>query len=171
MLGLALVWLARRTRRYVNLPLAVAALVVLVTLVVGTVGLLAVKQGVDTTRDGVYAATLSTAQARIAGFDAKSNESLTLIARGSGTAFEKAWQASSTRGQGRARRPRAEPGVLGPRARCRGPSTPGSHQQIRALDDAGDWEGAVDLATGRIPARATPRSPRSTPARTSSCPA
>ena len=30
-LGLALVWLARRTRRYVNLPLAAAALVVLVT--------------------------------------------------------------------------------------------------------------------------------------------
>ena len=95
MLGLALVWLARRTRRYVNLPLAAAALVVLVTLVVGTVGLLAVKEGVDTTRDGVYAATLSTAQARIAGFDAKSNESLTLIARGSGAAFEKAWQASN----------------------------------------------------------------------------
>ena len=93
-LGLALVWLARRTRRYVNLPLAAAGLVVLVTVVVGTVGLLAVKEGVDTTRDGVYAATLSTTQARIAGFDAKSNESLTLIARGSGAAFEKAWQDS-----------------------------------------------------------------------------
>ena len=32
------------------------------------------------------------AQARIAGFNAKSNESLTLIARGSGTAFETAWK-------------------------------------------------------------------------------
>ena len=37
-LGLALVWLARRTRRYVNLLLAAAALIVLVTLVVGAVG-------------------------------------------------------------------------------------------------------------------------------------
>ena len=94
-LALALVWLARRTRRYVNVPLAAGALVVLVTMVVGTVGLLAVKSDVDTTREGVYADTLSTARARIAGFDAKSNESLTLIARGSGASFEKAWQASA----------------------------------------------------------------------------
>ena len=111
---LALVWLARRTRRYVNLPLAAAALVVLVTMVVGTVGLLAVKGDVDTTRDGVYAATLSTAQARIAGFDAKSNESLTLIARGSGAAFEKAWQASSTAVNAELTELDAEPGVLRP---------------------------------------------------------
>ena len=34
-LVLALVWLARRTRRYVNVPLAAAALIVLVTLVLG----------------------------------------------------------------------------------------------------------------------------------------
>jgi hypothetical protein len=146
-LGLALVWLARRTRRYVNLPLAAAALIVLVTLVVGAVGLTGVKRQVDAARDGVYAATLSTAQARIAGFDAKSNESLTLIARGSGTAFEKAWQASDAA-------VKAELTELG-----RNPASasldplPWSgyasvHQQIRTLDDSGDWEGAVELATG-----------------------
>ena len=146
-LGLALVWLARRTRRYVNLPLAAAALVVLVTLVVGTVGLLAVKEGVDTTRDGVYAATLSTAQARIAGFDAKSNESLTLIARGSGAAFEKAWQASNAA-------VRAELAELGQNPASSGLSPlPWSeyaavHQQIRALDDGGNWDGAVDARDG-----------------------
>jgi hypothetical protein len=146
-LGLALVWLARRTRRYVNLPLAAAALVVLVTVVVGTVGLLAVKEGVDATRDGVYAATLSTAQARIAGFDAKSNESLTLIARGSGAAFEKAWQASDTVVRG-------ELAELGQNPASSGLSPlPWAeyaevHQQIRTLDESGDWDGAVTLATG-----------------------
>ena len=149
-LALALVWLARRTRRYVNVPLAAAALVVLVTLVVGTVGLLAVKGSVDATRAGVYAATLSTAQARIAGFDAKSNESLTLIARGSGAAFEKAWQASSAAVTAEIAQLEAEPGIRGP------DPLPWSdyatvHQKIRALDDGGDWEGAVELATGKGP--------------------
>lgn len=146
-LGLALVWLARRTRRYVNLPLAAAALIVLVTLVVGAVGLTGVKRQVDAARDGVYAATLSTAQARIAGFDAKSNESLTLIARGSGTAFEKAWQASDAA-------VKAELAELGQNPASSGlDPLPWSdytsvHQQIRTLDDSGDWEGAVELATG-----------------------
>ncbi len=147
-MGLSLVWLARRTRRYVNVPLAAAALVVLVTLVLGTVGLLSVKGSVDTTRAGVYADTLSTARARIAGFDAKSNESLTLIARGSGASFEKAWQASATEVT-------TQLGQLegGPAAATRDP-LPWSpyadvHQKIRGLDDGGDWEGAVALATGQ----------------------
>ena len=99
---LALVWLARRTRRYVNVPLAAGG--------PDRARDPGRRRGrarggqaeVDTTRDGVYAATLSTAQARIAGFDAKSNESLTLIARGSGGAFEKAWQASNAAVSGRA---------------------------------------------------------------------
>ena len=107
-LTLSLVWLARRTRRYVNLPLAVAALVVLVTMVVGTVGLLAVKGNVDTTRDGVYAATLSTAQARIAGFDAKSNESLTLDRARLGCSVREGLAGLVRRGQGRDQRPRGD---------------------------------------------------------------
>ncbi len=146
-LGLALVWLARRTRRYVNLPLAAAALVVLVTLVVGTVGLLAVKEGVDTTRDGVYAATLSTAQARIAGFDAKSNESLTLIARGSGLAFEEEWQASSAAVDvgitELAQNPASSDLTVLPWSEYAA-----VHREIRALDDSGNWDGAVELAIG-----------------------
>jgi len=149
-LALSLVWLARRTRRYVNVPLAAGALLVLVTLVLGTVGLLSVKGDVDTTRDGVYAATRSTAQARIAGFDAKSNESLTLIARGSGASFEKAWQASSAAVVGEVAR-------LGENPASSGLGTlpwkgyVDVHTEIRRLDDAGNWEGAVALATGSDP--------------------
>lgn len=148
MLVLALLWLARRTRRYLNVPLATAALVVLVTLVVGTVGLLGVKQSVNDIRRGVYAATLSTSQARIAGFEAKSNESLTLISRGSGSGFEKAWQVSAA----------AVRTDLAELAKTSVSSNPAPlpwsdyatvHQKIRALDDSGDWEGAVTLATGQ----------------------
>jgi hypothetical protein len=146
-LVLSLVWLARRTRRLVNVPLAAAALVVLVTLVIGTVGLLSVKGSVDDTRTGVYADTLSTARARIAGFDAKSNESLTLIARGSGAAFEKAWQASSAAVTTEIAQLEAAPASVG-RDPLPWPDYATVHQKIRALDDGGDWEGAVELATG-----------------------
>jgi len=146
-LTLSLVWLARLTRRLVNVPLAAAALLVLVTLVVGTVGLLSVKGTVDDTRAGVYADTLSTARARIAGFDAKSNESLTLIARGSGGAFEKAWQASSAAVTTEIAQLEASP-ASADRDPLPWPDYATVHQEIRALDDGGDWEGAVELATG-----------------------
>jgi hypothetical protein len=149
-LGLGLVWLARRTRRYVNLPMAVAAAIVLVTLVVGAVGLASIAATVDEVRDGAYAATVSTAEARIAGFDAKSNESLTLVARGSGAAFEEAWKKSDTAVRSAlsdldansAANTSADLDALpwDPYAKV--------HQQIRKLDDSGDWDGAVALATG-----------------------
>jgi hypothetical protein len=146
-LVLGLVWLARRTRRYVNLPLAAAALVVLVTLILGAVGLARLDSRVEATRDGAYGATLSMAQARIAAFDAKSNESLALIARGSGAAFEKAWQASD-------RAVQSELGELAQNSASSGlaplPWTPyvDVHEEIRILDDGGDWESAVQLAIG-----------------------
>ena len=146
-LGFALLWLARRTRRYVNVPLAAAAAIVLVTLLVGAIGLVGIGNKVDNVQEGVYAATVSTAQARLAGFDAKSNESLTLIARGSGTAFETAWQDQDAVVQ-------SELTKLGSNdASADLEPLPWDdyasvHQQIRKLDDAGNWDGAVQLATG-----------------------
>ncbi len=146
-LAFGLIWLARRTRRYVNVPMAVSAAIVLVTLVLGAVGLASIASTVDDVRDGVYAATLSTAEARIAGFDAKSNESLTLVARGSGAAFEDAWKKSDTAVRGAlseldANAASADLETL--------PWDPYAevHQQIRKLDDSGNWDGAVALATG-----------------------
>jgi hypothetical protein len=146
-LVLELVWLARRTRRYLNVPLAAGAVVVLVALVTGVIALVAVGRTVDTVRTGVYAATLSTAKARIAAFDAKSNESLTLIARGSGTAFEKAWQASDAAVQTELSHLAGNPVSAGPGA-LPWPRYEGVHKQIRSLDNKGDWDGAVRLATG-----------------------
>lgn len=142
-----LVWLARRTRRYLNVPLAAAAAVVLVTLAVGTAGMAGISSRVDTVRDGVYAATLSTAQARIAGFDAKSNESLALIARGSGAAFETSWKASDTAVRAQTAQLKGNPAAaeLEPLPWPRYASV---HEKIRKLDDGGDWDSAVKLATG-----------------------
>ena len=115
------------------------------TLVVGTVGLLSVRR--RSTRPAP-ASTPPPWPPRRRGspaFDAKSNESLTLIARGSGSAFEKAWQASSAAvttepaSSTRTRRPRAcDPLPWKAYADV--------HQEIRRLDDGGDWEKAVALA-------------------------
>jgi hypothetical protein len=142
-----MVWLSLRTHRYVNAPLAAAAAAILVTLVVGSISLAAVSSRVGQVRDGSYAVTLATARARIAAFDAKSNESLTLIARGSGSAFEKAWASSSkivtaqSAISARLSNDAAKMGSLwAGYARI--------HTQIRKADDGGNWEAAVAQATG-----------------------
>jgi hypothetical protein len=145
-----MVWLSRRTHRYVNAPLAAATVAVLVTLVVGFIVLSNVGSRVGTVRDGSYAATLATATARIAAYDAKSNESLTLIARGSGSAFEKTWQSSSkvvtdqSAAAGRLSSDAVGLGELWTKYAA-------THKQIRTADDGGNWDGAVRQAIGIDP--------------------
>ncbi|MEO6145327.1 MAG: hypothetical protein ABIP19_15225 [Dermatophilaceae bacterium] len=145
-----MVWLSLRTHRYLNAPLAAATAAVLVTLVVGSIALAAVASRVGEVRDGSYAATLATATARIAAFDAKSNESLTLISRGSGSAFEKAWVSSSmvvtdqSAAEARLNRDGADLGALWK-------VYADTHSQIRKADDGGQWEEAVKQAVGSDP--------------------
>ena len=93
----AMVWLARRTHRYVNLPLAGATVAVLVGLAAGWFVLAGISTRVDQVQSGPYSTALATAQARVSAFDAKAYESLTLIKRGSGATLEKAWQKASDR--------------------------------------------------------------------------
>ena len=151
-----IVWLSLRTHRYLNAPLAAATAAVLVTLVVGSIALAAVASRVDQVRTGPDAATLATAKARIAAFDAKSNESLTLIARGSGSAFEKAWVSSSTVVTAQSATAAQRSGD----AANMGALWAGyvkTHEQIRKADDGGQWENAVTQAigTGATSANAT----------------
>jgi hypothetical protein len=145
-----MVWLSLRTHRYLNAPLAGATAAVLVTLVVGSIALAGVGSRVAQVRDGSYAATLAMATARIAAFDAKSNESLTLIARGSGSAFEKAWKASSEVVTTKS----VESAGLSSDAAGMGALWLGyvkSHTEIRKADDGGKWEDAVKQAVGKDP--------------------
>jgi hypothetical protein len=153
-LGAGMVWLAQRTHRYVNPPLAAATAGVLVTLVIGFLVLSGVSSRVDTVRSGSYASTLATARARIAAFDAKSNESLTLIARGSGSAaFETAWAASSKvvtdQGDAAARQNNEVEGL-----NALWNTYAESHKKIRAADNAGRWEEAVTQAISTGPTSA-----------------
>jgi len=148
-----MIWLSWRTHRYINPPMAAATAAILVTLVVGAISLSAVSSRVSQVRDGSYAATRATATARIAAFDAKSNESLTLIARGSGSAFEKAWKSSSKVVTDES----AAAAKLSGNATKMGALWANYHQthnQIRKSDDVGAWEVAVSQATGSGPTSA-----------------
>lgn len=142
----SMVWLARRTHRVLNVPLLAAGSVVLVCMVVGGALLVGVQSDTRRVRDGPYAASLAAAKARIAAFDAKSLESLTLIARGSGDDLEASWKtAAGEAGEqtgrlaGLERQASDLPDAL--------EAWKDAHEKIRAEDDRGEWEAAVRLAT------------------------
>ncbi len=146
-IGFTLFWLARSTHRYVNVPLAVGGIAILIATFGGATALANAGSKVDDIRHRPYEATLALAQARIAAFDAKSNESLTLISRGSGQAFEKNWQAAAQRVTDRLN----QAGSLYDEAAAlpaEWNSYTGIHKAIRKDDDGGDWDGAVAQAIG-----------------------
>jgi hypothetical protein len=100
-------------------------------------------------RDGPYRQTVALAGARINGFDAKSAEALTLIARGSGAPFEERFRTTS----------QAASAAMEPNSSTGGPvSAQGvvtaferyvaEHAKLRALDDGGQHDQAVAAATG-----------------------
>ena len=138
-------WLARRWRRLVNVPLAIGALAVLLLLTVGV----GINASAISDADGVVEGSLTTAdllsQARAAAFDARSNEALTLIARGNGGAYEVQWQASSDIVQRAMGQACDEFGVGCRELEIYGTYETG-HRAIRALDDRGSWDAAVELS-------------------------
>jgi len=142
-LVLAMLWLARRTHRYLNVPLVAAGVLVLLTMIVGGSALTSANSTAKDVRDNEYADTLALSRARIAAYDAKSNESLTLIARGSGAAFETAWKASAKQVDDQLAIADNGIGSLGTWK-----SYKAIHAEIRAADDKGNWDGAVGKAIG-----------------------
>lgn len=137
-----LVWLnrelARHFHRRINKGIAVAAVIVLVVTVVTAFGALVRDNSNDALLDGELATALSESNARTAANDAKASESLRLIARIPGdNPSEVAWTASRKIVDKSASR-----------------ETVGAwkayvaqHEEIVRLDDAGQWEQAVKLAT------------------------
>lgn len=147
--GYILVWFARRTHRYVNVPLAAGAIGLGIVLVIGLTMAGRAATQVDQVRRDQLAAAVTLANARAAAYDAKSNESLTLIARGSGGAFETSWKAQSDKVV-------ADLAQLGDQPSSGDTSTAlrktwsayvDAHQSIRKTDDGGGWDRAVDLAS------------------------
>ncbi len=129
--------IARRFHRSLNLGVAGAAVTVgLLTLVVA---LHAGNKGGDNdaTRDGPYRIAVAEASARTAANDAKAQESQGLINRGSGAAYEVLFDEAATTVTDN-----ASAGTLGLWRQY-----VDLHDQVRALDDGGDWDSAVALAT------------------------
>lgn len=135
-------WLAKRTHRYLNFPITAAAVLVLLTILVGSSALSGASNSAKDTMDHSYKDTVALARARIAAYDAKSNESLTLIARGSGESYEKAWgESAATVGKNLAISTARQPQVPWTRYT-------NVHREIRELDTVGRWDEAVQLAVG-----------------------
>jgi hypothetical protein len=142
---LCLIWLAKRSHRYFNLPITAAAGLVLVTMLIGGASLAGSSSDAKDTRNEAFADTLALSQARISAYDAKSNESLTLIARGSGAAFEDAWKRSAADTSAQlaqvATTARGLDSLWG--------TYRSVHTQIRTDDDGGNWDEAVQKAIGQ----------------------
>lgn len=139
---LGMVWLARRFKRTINAGLLIGALTLLLALIIGGIVVSATAGAVDRLRTGSFTTATAAAEARIEAGDAKSSESLTLIARGSGAAFQQAWQESSDDVARQLDRIGDDELIEQWDAYTE------VHRQIRELDDGGRWDDAVGLATG-----------------------
>ncbi|HET7398725.1 MAG TPA: hypothetical protein VFJ94_09410 [Intrasporangium sp.] len=148
-LVLVAVWLARRTHRFVNVSLAAAFALLLLALFAANSVIGSIATTTATVARDDYARTVALAEIRTAANDARATESLTLIARGSGATLEKTWQADAGRVQATLTQAR-----LGTDTWAAYTSV---HQQIRRLDDGGQWDAAVRLATTTEPTGAGPR--------------
>lgn len=144
-LGLVQWWLARRTHRVINPWLMAATALVLVGGVGVTAGVVSGSVVVRQVADGPYAATVASSSALAEAADAKSQESLTLIKRGSGQEHEERFQQRTMRAVALLAASDDAVGADRPtgdllRAWLR------EHAEIRALDDAGRWDEAVSAA-------------------------
>ncbi|WP_430791640.1 hypothetical protein [Actinoplanes sp. G11-F43] len=157
----AQVLLARRSRRILNLGLVAASAVVALALLWSVIALGVSGRRLDTGRRDGTALVELLANAGRASLQARANESLTLVARGGGAEFEKTFAARMDELIGR-----DGTGGLFARALARAPSDDRPligeardaavrwrvlHDEVRAADDGGDWNRAVELATADGP--------------------
>ena len=140
------VWLARRFKRTINVGMLASAAVLLILTVGGLIAAQQLGSTLSSISNGSFAAVNTAADARIDANNAKSNESLTLIARGSGQAFEDAWKSSADAVSGNLQRLGERPELV-----TQWQAYTDVHGKIRDLDDGGRWDKAVALATGSAP--------------------
>jgi hypothetical protein len=139
----AQIWLARRFKRKINVGMLASSIVLLVLVIGSLIVVLQLRSSLKDISSGSLAAVNTAADARIDANDAKSNESLTLIARGSGQTFEAAWKSSADSVAENLGRLTDKPELV-----SQWQAYTDVHTQIRALDDGGQWDKAVAKATG-----------------------
>ncbi len=135
------VWLAKRTHRYLNGRLTAAIALLLVALVFALVQVAGVGSATRAVADGSFGQTVTLAEATTSANDARANESLTLIRRGSGAANEKSWKADDVAVRN------ALTGVDDTTLADKWGDYKAVHEQVRGLDDNGQWDKAVAMST------------------------
>jgi hypothetical protein len=137
-------WLWRTFRRVVNLPIAIALLVLFLLLLIGGVSQARAASDTDDAVGTQLSGADAAAQARAAAFEARSQEALTLINRGNGAANEVNWQLGNDVVS------RETANSLGSDVALASAyaSYSDAHIEIRALDNAGDWDQAVAVSLG-----------------------
>jgi len=136
------VWLARRTHRYLNPSLTGAIALLLVALFVAATQISGIASATSQVSGGSYQRAVALADVTTAANDARANESLTLIRRGSGADNQKAWVADAKTVEDTLAGVRDSADL---RQLWRGYSD--AHTKVRALDDGGRWDEAVRLST------------------------
>ncbi len=149
-------WLALRFRRMVNVPLVVAIVAVLVVLILASAAQGRAVNDADDAVGGSLTTADLTAQARAAAYDARSQEALTLINRGNGAANERQWQASSDVVESALRQACGNGSSDACRLRNPWEDYVTGHEQIRKLDEGGDWDTAVAISLGQANAASDP---------------
>ncbi|MCU1344370.1 MAG: hypothetical protein JWL70_636, partial [Acidimicrobiia bacterium] len=139
-------WLASRMRRWFNLPLLIATAIVAGLLAIGGVATWYAGGKADDVRAGPYRAAVALTAARSDAFDAKSAESLTLINRGSGEVYETRFQAVVVDAESKLQ-VAVDAGAANGAQRDL-TTYLNVHDQVRKLDNGGQWDDAVKLATG-----------------------
>src|SRR6478609_3487281 len=136
------VWLAKRTHRYLNPSLTGAIALLLVALFVTATVITGVGSAARDVSNGNYQRAVALANVTTAANDARANESLTLIRRGSGASNEQAWVADRKTVD-------ATLATLNDSATLQDQWSDyvDAHVKVRSLDNGGRWDDAVKLST------------------------
>jgi hypothetical protein len=142
-------WMSRRFRRILNIPIAAAAVVLFLLLVIGG----SIQAGSVSDTDDAVGTQLESAdnagQARAAGFEARSQEALTLINRGNGAANEANWQVQNDIVQQVFVKQLGSDESLSNGAIDSYNDYATGHVEIRTLDNGGNWDDAVAVSLGQ----------------------
>ncbi|HEX6345546.1 hypothetical protein [Umezawaea sp.] len=152
-LGFAQWYVTRRSNRVFNVGLVVATGLVLVSLLWVSIASAVVATTVSDSRENGSAQVDVLARARIATLTARGDETLTLVARGSGAAYEKRYGEVSgelgellARGRSLATAPAVRDAVTSAEKNFQ--AWQEAHRRIREADDSGDYTTALGAAIG-----------------------
>ncbi|MBP2322207.1 hypothetical protein JOF56_002592 [Kibdelosporangium banguiense] len=155
----AQVYLTRKTNRLLNVGLLVATIAVGLALIWGGVAGFVSAAAVDRARDEGSKQVDVLVQARIVALKCRADETLTLVARGDGAAYEKEWQelAPAISGKGGDRELLGQARDIAADSAIRDQVTSAiqssqawqdAHRRLRELDGSGQYDEAVKLAIG-----------------------